>query len=126
MFIRRTIFSFLSLLLLCNIASAATVVISWTPSTKTVCEDGKTPIAQCPTTGYEVQEKDPATGIWLIKEGFAPSKLSVSYADIKEGTCYRVRTNNDGAFSQPSNEVCVKLPKIPPNPVSITITVTVP
>jgi hypothetical protein len=121
---RTLIFSLGVLLLFSNIASAGDLVLKWTYAA-TTCAD-ESPIANCPVTGFEIQEKDDS-GIWLIKEGVAPTVFTKTYKDIPVGVtkCYRMRVNAGGAFSATSNEVCSRVTTAPKT-VNLSVTVSVP
>jgi len=101
--------------------------VSWAPNTEATCADGKTPVAKCPVTGYEIQEQKGDSPIWAIVKGVAPTVTTYTASDIPVGEkrCYRIRVNSNGTFSDPSEEACntIPTPKYAPRTVQkLTVT----
>lgn len=106
------------------LANAADVRVSWTPPT--LCEDNS-PIANCPTTGFEISESSAATGQpWGIRETVGATVTERIY-QIPPGTrCFYLKTLASGVKSAQSTVACVDVPVVPPKaPGGVTVTVQI-
>jgi hypothetical protein len=107
-------------------ANAGSVTINWIfdNSATATCFDGSPAAANCPLTGFEVQEQ--INGIWTVKNGVAATLRTTSYTNVSPGRrCYRLRANSNGTFSLPSTEACIDVPVSAPKAPTITVTVTI-
>lgn len=105
-----------------GLASAGNVTLNWVFNPAN-CADGSA-LSNCVATGFEIQEQ--INGIWTVKNGVAATVRTTSYTDVSVGRhCYRLRTNANGTFSDPSNEACIDVPASAPRAPTITVTITV-
>lgn len=105
-----------------GVASAGNVTLNWTYN-HTTCADNSA-LTNCPVTGFEIQEQ--VNSVWTVKNGVAAAARTTTYTDVTPGRhCYRVRTNSNGTFSVPSNEVCIDVPASAPRAPVVTITIAV-
>lgn len=110
------------LFMVAGVANAGNVTLNWTFNPDS-CADGSA-LSNCPATGFEIQEL--VGEIWTVKNGVASTSRTASYTNVSSGRhCYRVRTNSNGTFSEPSNEACVDVPASAPRAPVITVTITV-
>lgn len=120
----------LVLLLATSITHAADVKLAWTFDSAT-CADGS-PIANCPTAGFEISEASVLAGPYAIKENVGPGARSQTWTGIAAGTtkCFSMKTlvgtSPNYLKSDESTRACITVPFIPPKaPQGITVTVQV-
>jgi hypothetical protein len=95
------------------------VLLSWTQPA--VC----TAAAPCTYQPYRITGACPAQPMlaqWVQTTTSAVNASSVSDTTVASGQayCYVVLTNQQGAYSPPSNSVAVTIPSVPPQPTGIT------
>lgn len=109
-------------LLFAGVASAGNVTLNWVYNS-TTCADGSA-LTNCTATGFEIQEQ--VNNVWTVKNGVAATLRTTSYTNVSPGRhCYRLRTNANGTYSDPSNEACIDVPASAPRAPTITVTITV-
>jgi hypothetical protein len=114
---------------LTSTAYAGTVTLSWTAPTS--CADGTSPLADCPTTGFEVSEGVAQTGTYTVKETVSAATTARTYSYSPGVRCFSAKTISGSLKSDESTRVCATVPSLPPKApqgmtVSVTVAVTVP
>lgn len=116
------------MILMSSAAYAGNVTLNWVfdASATATCADGSPAAQNCPATGFEIQELD-SNNIWSVREGVAATTRTRTYTNVAAGAtrCYRIRTNSNGTFSEPSSQACVTVPSVAPKAPSVTVVVSV-
>lgn len=105
---------------------AGTVTVTWQPPT--TCEDGS-PVAMCPTTGFEVLEGTSLTGTYTTRETVSATTTTKTYSGLVPGQrCYSLKTVAGALKSVESTRACADIPALPPKApqgISVRVEVTV-
>lgn len=109
--------------LLAATAHAGNLTLSW--ALPTTCLDDS-PLVNCPTTGFEVNEGTSATGAFSPKETVSATTTSKVYTFAPGVHCMSLRTLSGSQKSDESLRACATVPSLPPKaPQGITVVITV-